>query len=290
MAYSSSTLAFQGAWSTSPNQGEAGVWAAGGGPAGDGLVVYFSTGNGIFDVNTGGVDYGYSIVKLSAPSGGTFSVSDYFTPRIALIVAKYDRDLGSGGVLLLPDQPMTSRYPHLLLTAGKQGSVYLVNRDDMGKFSDTRTDKNVQTLPKAVNGLWGTPAWWNNTVYIGAQMDYLKAFRFNPNTELLSTAPVSQSTTFFTYPGPTPSVSSNGTSNGILWAIDTGGWDTSGPAILRAYDATDLSHELYDSNQNPARDSPSQAVKFTVPTVANGKVYVGSLQQISVYGLLSASK
>ncbi len=193
-----------------------------------------------------------------------------------------DVDLGSGGVTLLPDQPGTT-YPHLLVQVGKEGTIDLVNRDNMGHFHAGNDDQIVQTLPFIIGGIWGGPAFWNNNAYFGGVNDHLKVFAFNPQTQLLSAGPTSESPEAFGYPGPTPAVSSNGTSNGVVWIIET---DTGGSAVLRAYNANNLATELYNSAQNPSRDNPGIAVKFTVPTIADGHVFVGAQNQLSVYGLL----
>jgi hypothetical protein len=133
------------------------------------------------------------------------------------------------------------------------------------------------------------PAWWNNTLYYGGKSDSIRAFSFNPNTELFSTIPSSLSVKVFGYPGTTPSISANGTGNGILWALNNATFASAGPAALFAYDATNLSNRLYSTGQNGARDNPGPAVKFAVPTVANGKVYVGTQTLLSAFGLFAAS-
>jgi len=137
-----------------------------------------------------------------------------------------------------------------------------------------------------VGGLWSTPAWWNNSLYIGGTGDGIHQFIFNPGTGKFATSSASQTLTIFSYPSATPSISSNGMVNGIVWALNTDAWSTRGPAVLHAYDATNLATELYNTKQKPGRDGVGAAVKFTVPTIANGKVYVGAERQLSVYGLL----
>ncbi len=193
-------------------------------------------------------------------------------------------DLGSGGVLLLPDQVGT--YPHLLVESGKEGTIYLISRDNLGHYNPNNNNQIVQSLNTAIGGIWGMPAWWNNNIYFGGQYDYLKAYSFNPSTELLSTSPTSDSATYYNYPGPTPSISANGTTNGIVWALQTDSTGPNGAAILHAYDATNLATELYNTTQNASRDTPGGAVKFTVPTIANGKVYVPAVDVLNVYGIL----
>ena len=137
-----------------------------------------------------------------------------------------------------------------------------------------------------MNGIWGAPAFWKNNIYFGAYSDYLKAFRFNSTAEQISVGPVSHSPQYFNYPGPTPSVSSNGPNNGIVWVIQSDAYSSSGPAILRAYDAENLANELYDSNRSPQRDGAGPTVKFTPPTIADGLVFVAAQGEVDMYGLL----
>jgi hypothetical protein len=286
MAYNASTLAQVAVFNTSPNSGLSGIWMGGGGLGGDGTNVFFATGNGFFDAAGGGKDYGDSIMSLGVPSGGTFPVATYFTPFDQANLNGGDTDVGSGGVLLLPTQ--TGAHPHLLVQVGKQGVVYLVDRDTMGGFCAACTNGDtqiVQELRGAVGGTWGMSAYWNNFVYFGGSGDRVKAYSFNPGTGLLSTTPTSRTSVGIGTFGPTPSVSANGNTGGILWVIQADQYSSSGPATLRAFDATNLAAtELYDSNMN-AGDGPGVGVKFTVPTIANGKVYVGTASQLSVYGL-----
>jgi len=286
MAYNPATLAQVAVFNTSPNSGLSGIWMAGGGLAGDGTNVFFATGNGTFDVNTGGKDYGDSIMSVGPPTAGmpptTFPVLSYFTPFNQGSLNGGDVDLGSGGVLLLPTQ--TGQHSHLLVQVGKEGTVTLVDRDNMGGFCTSCTSRDtqiVQELRSAVGGTWGMPAFWNNSVYFGGSGDRVKAYAFNAGgSGLLSTNPTSRSTVGIGNFGPTPSVSANGNSNGIVWIIQADG----GSAVLRALDAANLATELYNSNLN-AGDNPGNGVKFTVPTIANGKVYVGTSSQLSVFGL-----
>ena len=284
MAYDAQSLQQKGVWNSTPNGGLGGFWMAGSGIAADSRnYVYISTGNGTFDVNLPGKDYGDSIIKLGFSLAGKLRPFDYFTPHDQDFLNNTDSDLGSGGVLLIPDRPRT-KYPYLLVQAGKEGTVYVINRNHMGHFNPNNDNQIVQNLPGAVGGMWAMPAFWNNGVYFGGVNDNLKMFSFNPATGLLSTAPVSNSSTFFGYPGTTPSISANGASNGIVWSLQTQNYN-GGSAVLHAYDATNLGNELYNTTQNSSRDNPGGAVKFTVPTVANGKVYVGAVKQLSVYGL-----
>jgi hypothetical protein len=288
LGYSASTLQRVMVFNTAPTNGEGAIWQSGCGPAADGSGnIYFNTGNGPFDVNTGGRDYGDSIVKLN--SSGT--VLDYFTPYNQATLAASDADVGSSGLVLLPDQ--TGTYAHVLIGAGKQGVIYSVNRDGMGKYN-AASNHNIQSLAGlSSSGLFGSPAYWNDNgdvyLYFAAWDDYVRAFKVTNGM----VAQTSHSSITLAFPGATPSVSSNGTSNGIVWIIqenvpnDTVLTNANTPtAVLRAYDATNLAIELYDSTQAGTRDTAGRAVKFAVPTVANGKVYVGNSNQVTVYGLL----
>ena len=283
LGYNASTLQRAMVFNTAPVGGEGAIWQSGCGPAADASGnIYFNTGNGPFDVNTGGVDYGDSIVKLN--SAGT--VLDYFTPYNQATLDATDSDVGSSGLVLLPDQ--TGTYAHVLIGAGKQGVIYSVNRDGMGKYNAS-SNQNIQSLAGlSTSGLFGSPAYWNGNVYFAAWNDYLRAFQVSNGAVALT----SHSSVTLAFPGATPSVSSNGTSNGIVWIIQENVPNdtviTNPPtAVLRAYDATNLANELYDSTQAAGnRDAAGGAVKFAVPTVANGKVYVGNSNQITVYGLL----
>jgi hypothetical protein len=289
MAYGAQSLAQVAAVITTTTAVGGGIWEAGSGLAADEFFdVYFATGNGAFDANSGGSDYGNSIVKLGLPTSGGFPVADYFTPYNQSTFGS--SDLGSGGVLLLPDQAAGSAHPHLAVQAGKLGEIYLLDRDNMGHFNASNNSQIVQDIPGALpNGEWNLPAWWNNTLYFSGKSDPIRAFAFNPTTETFATIPSSVSTKVFGYPGTTPSLSANGTGAAILWAINSTTYASSAPAALFAYDASNLAKQLYSTGQNGARDNPGPAVKFTVPTVANGKVYVGTQTLLSVFGLFAAS-
>lgn len=276
-------------YNTCPNGTRAGVWQSGGGPAADSNGnIYFATGNGSFDLVSGGQDAGDSILKLSTQNG--LHLADYFTPFNQACLESADTDLGSGGVLLLPST-------NELICIGKEGRVYVIDRTNMGRYTTianpcanqnlTHVDKVLQELPPGtiVGGVWGMPAYWGATtgefVYTIGVKDHVKAFRLTNGR--LATPAVSQSAESFTYPGGNPVVSSNGSvaNTGIVWTIDP-------KAILRAYNATDLSKELYNSGQNASRDGLGSYVKFSVPTVANGNVFVGTHTSLVVYGLLEA--
>ncbi len=288
MAYDDETLAQTAVWLTTPNGKQGGIWQSGNGPASDAEgSLYITTGNGTFDANvSGGIDYAQSIVKVSPPVGGTLPVLDYFTPFNALTYNTTDLDIGSSGLVLLPDQ--TGKHTHLLVQADKAGDVFLVDRDNMGKFNAGGNSQIVQYLTNVNRGLWNSPSWWNNFVYLGGQAEPIQAFTYNTSTQLLSTTPTSKTATSFGYPGTTVSISSNQTSNGIVWALNNSTYkNAAGNASLSAYTATNLGKRLYVSTTMASRDNPGAAIKFSVPTVVNGKVYVMTQKNITVYGLLN---
>jgi len=203
---------------------------------------------------------------------------------VVVALSDADADVGSGGVMLLPDQ--TGPHPHILIEAGKQGTIYVVDRDKMGKFNPNNNNQIIQSITTIVGGMWAVPAWWNNTVYFGGSGDYLKAFHFDPVADLLSTNPVALSGTFYNFPGPTPSISANGTQDGIVWALES---NLGSLGVLHAYDPANLAHEFYNSNQAAnGRDSFGNGNKFITPMIVNGKVYVGATKQVNVYGLLGS--
>jgi hypothetical protein len=282
IGYNAGMLAPAAVYNATPDGNRGGIWAAGGAPAADSSGnLYVSTGNGTFDGNN---DFGDTVLKLS--TSASLAVADWFTPFNQSDLETNNLDLGSSGVVLLPDQ--SSGPAHLLITGGKEGKLYLLNRDNMGHFcaSCTTTDTNV--LQSFMGGvIFGTPAFWQNGLYLAGWNGFLERFAFNPSSGTFDTSPSSQSSNIFPYPGATPSISSQGSSNGIAWAIDSsenGVRTTQGPAVLHAYDATNLANELWTSAQ-AAGDQAGDAVKFTVPTVVNGKVYIGTRTEIDVYGL-----
>jgi PKD repeat protein len=267
-------------FNTTPNGGEGALWMSGAGLSVDANTnLYFETGNGSFDANTGGTEYGDSFVKLSTAGG--LSVADYFTPYDQATLAEVDADLGSGGTLVLPDSVGSAAHPHLIVGSGKEGTIYLLDRDNLGQYNGTNDSQIVEALPQWIGGTWSSPAYFNNLIYYQGLYDALKAFQITNGW--LSFYPASKSLASWGYPPATPAISANGTDNAILWAIQADGYPT-GPAILHAYNAYDLSQELYNSSMAGQRDNPGATVKFTVPTVANGKVYVGAQYMVSVFG------
>ena len=301
MSYSASTLAQEAAFNASADGSAGGVWMSGGGLAADANGnIFFATGNGTWNGDT---DYGDSIVKLGPPSGGSFPVLDYFTPYNQSSLSGGDTDVGAGGLVLLPN---LSSGQQLLTQMGKEGKMYVIDRNNMGKYcvNDNPpcngSDPNiVQEIPGATAGVWGTPAYWNGSVYWGGGSDgggpdNLKAFSFNANDNgLISTSPTSESAKAFSFSAPSPTISANGNTNGILWGLDDSAFGStcsggSNCQVLYAYDATNLANMLYNSSQAANnRDVPGEAIKFATPIVANGKVYVGSQLALSAYGAIS---
>ncbi|HUJ72240.1 MAG TPA: pyrrolo-quinoline quinone [Verrucomicrobiae bacterium] len=278
LGYGATNLQQVAVFNSTPNGGLGGVWMAGGGPAADGQGnIFCSTGNGTFDANTNGDDYGDSVLMLDASNG--LAVEDYFTPFNQSDLDANDTDLGSGGVLLLPDQP--GAHPHEAIMAGKEGKLYLLDRDDLGEFQNGSDSQIVQSLPNATGHAFYTPAYFNGFIYCQGEADVLKCFSITNG--LLSTNPVSQSATAFDFPGAQASVSANGTNNAIVWTIEADAYTNNGVAVLHAYDATDLTQELFNSTTR--RQPPGKAVKFAMPTIANGHVYVGAVRRVVVYGV-----
>jgi hypothetical protein len=291
-AYEAATFSQKGVFVSTPDGGLGGFWMSGAGLAADtNGNIFAATGNGTFDAgHIPATQFGDTILKL-ALSGGKLSVVDYFTPFNQGRLNLFDIDLGSGGVLLLPDQPGT--HPHLLLQAGKEGRIYLVDRDQMtaGNLHFCRTcatgrkdTQIVQEIPNALGGMWSMPAYWNGSVYFWGSGDVLKAYSLTNG--MLSVSPSSTSTDSYGFPGAIPTISANGNTNGIVWSLKTDAYNSNGSSVLRAHNAGNVADMLYSSDQNSGRDDPAGAVKFSVPTVMNGKVYVGAAGRLSVYGLL----
>ena len=274
IGYDESTLAQRVAFNVAPDKAQAALWNSGAGPASDGQYIYFETSNGDFDASQGDLDYGDSFVKYDPQAQ---IVAGYYTPPNQASLSSADLDVGSGGLLLLPDSAGSSAHPHLMIGAGKNGAVYLVDRDDPGGYN---TGAAPVETNNAIVSSFGMPAYFNGAVYFGGNGDYIK--RFVISNAAYNQTPASQSANSYAYPGATPSISADGTNNGIVWTIE----GKSGNAILHAYNASDLGEELYNSNQNVARDAAGGYVKYSVPTVADGKVFVGGSSTLSVYTLV----
>jgi len=268
IGYDASSLQQRSVYTDTPNWDAGSFWQGGAAPAADANGnIYVVSANGTFDANRGGSDLGESIIKLST-SKSLFAV-DYFTPYNATELSEQDVDLGSSGALLLPDAAGSAAHPHLLVSGSKSGSVYLLDRDNLGHFRSGADDQIVQSLIGSVGPVYGIPVYFNKTVYFSAAHDRVKAFSLQNG--LLPVLPTSTSMATFAELGTVPSISANGATNGILWTIDP-------TAQLHAYDTADLSHQLYQA-------SVDSFVKFSTPTIANGKVYVGTLDSLVVFGL-----
>jgi hypothetical protein len=296
MAYSETTLQQTSVLNVTPNgpssphygNGEGSVWMAGAGLAGDTEGnVYFLDANGSFDstLNANGFpaqgDFGNSFMKVST-TGNVLAAADYFAAYNLQNESDADQDLGSGGAMLLPDLiDSNGATRHLAVGAGKDTNIYVVDRDNMGKFNASSNNAVYQEIPAGLSGgAFSMAAFFNNTVYYAAVGDSLKAFPIT--NALLATAPAGKSANTFAYPGSTPSVSSNGSQNGIIWAVE----NQSGAGVLHAYNPANLGTELYDSNQAANSRDHFSDNKFITPMIANGKVFVGTASSVAVFGLL----
>jgi hypothetical protein len=296
LGYNAQNLALVAAFNDTPNGSDGGIWQSGGRVAVDPQgFLYVETGNGTFDttLTSAGLpnlgDYGDSFIKLavdpnSSPTnqninGWGLKAVDYFTPQDQSTLNGGDIDLGSGGPLILPDAVGSTSHPQLLVGSGKEGAIYLIDRNNMGHFHST-SDNVVQELPAGtISGSYDTPAYFNGTLYYVGTGDNGKAFRIA--TGAFSTTPTSVSPDSYGFPGSTPSISANGSSGGVVWDIDVGSSE------LRAYDATSYANELYTSSQAANnRDALGSAIKFSVPLVAHGTVYVGTDGSVVFYGLI----
>lgn len=286
MGYSEATLQQTSALNLTPNGSEGSIWMAGAGLAADSAGnIYFLDANGTFDttLNSSGFpqsgDFGNGFLKVST-ANNKLTVADYFEMYNTVDESNADEDLGSGGALVLPDlKDAAGAVHHLAVGAGKDQNIYVVNRDAMGKFSAQNDNAPYQEIDGAIGGVWSMPAYFNSTIYYGAVGDTLKAF---PITNAkLATAPAYQSSTSFEYPGTTPAISANGTTNGIVWAVEN-----SSPAVLHAYNAATLA-EIYNSNQAASeRDHFGDGNKFITPVIVDGKVFVGTPNSVAEFGLL----
>jgi hypothetical protein len=281
MAYDARTLAQKAVFNTSPDASDSAIWQGDAGPAADSDGnVFVVTGNGEFDAANNGRDYGDSVLKLSL-NAHSLSLRDYFTPSNQTQLNDRDNDLGSSGPVLLPDQP--GPHPHVLVAAGKEGKIYLIDRDHMGKYQPGDDPHAVQTI-SASHGAFGAMAYWNQNVFFIGSENKLEDFAVeHGQLKLKATGP-----TRFLDSGATAVISSNGAKDAIVWAASSKNWNEppGRPAILYAYDAADVTRELYNTEQNGARDRAGVALRFAMPTVVNGKVYLGTKGEVDVYGLL----
>jgi Immunoglobulin domain len=287
MSFSADTLAQTGVLNLEPNGSEGGIWMSGTAPAADSSGnIYFIVGNGTFDTSltAGGFpskgDCGNCFAKIS--SATPLQLLDYFTPLNTVSESAADVDFGSGGPLLLPDIiDSTGKTRHLAIGAGKDTNIYIVDRDNMGKFNATQDNIYQLITGQLASRVDSKPSYFNGTVYYCAVGDFLKAF---PIVNGQLAAPSSRTANMFQFPGATPTISaSNSTTNGIVWAVENG---TNLPAVLHAYDATNLATEFYNSNQAANGRDHFSGNKFITPLVVNGKVYVGTPSSVAVFGLL----
>jgi len=286
MGYSESTLAQTTVLNITPNGSEGAIWMAGAGLAADNSGnIYFLDANGEFDttLNAQGFpskgDYGNAFMKLSS-NGNQLAVADYFEMDNQSSENSTDTDLGSGGTIVLPDLGNgAGQTVHLAVGAGKDGNLYVVNRDSMGKFSANNSSIYQELAGGLPGGMFAMPAYFNNTVYYGPVGSPILAFTIS-NAKLPATATM-QTSNSFGYPGTTPSISANGASSGIVWAVEN-----TSPAVLHAYNANTLI-ELYNSNQaSNGRDQFGAGNKFITPMIVNGKVFVGTTNGVAIFGLL----
>jgi Chitobiase/beta-hexosaminidase C-terminal domain len=275
LGYNAQTLKPQGIYNTTPNGGLGGFWEGGDAPAADtNGSIYVITGNGSFDGPTNN-DYGDSFLRL-ALNKTNLLLQDYFTPFDQQNLANQDLDVGSGGELLLPDAAGSTNHPHLLTGGGKSGNLFLIDRDNFGHFNTTNNNQIVQTVTNLA-GLFATPAYFNGTLYhIGSGGNLLA---LSCSNGALGTTPLAVSPEAFGFPGATPSVSANGTNDAIVWAVQV-----ANTAILRAYNATNVALEIYNSALAGPRDNLGPPVKFIEPTIANGKVYVPTASALAIFG------
>jgi len=276
MAYGARSLKQEAVFNASPDADDSGIWEGDTGPAADKAGnIFLATGNGRFDAGKGGRDYGDSLLKLD---GASLKLSDYFAPYNAADLDANDSDLGSGGPMLLPDQP--GAHPHLTVVEGKGGVLYVVDRDKMGHWQTGNNSHAVQTVA-VPDGVFGSMAYWNHYVYVVSDGDALRQFavidgKLSPKAAS-SISGVSA----------TPTISANGLGDGIVWLLRSKSWNGADqPAALYAYDAGNVAHELYNSEQNAGRDRAGIALRFNIPMVVNGHVYVGTKHEVDVYGLL----
>lgn len=278
IGYDAKTLQQVAVYNNTPNGNEGSFWAGGAAPAADSSgSIYLVAGNGTFDAESGDVDLGESFIKLSSANG--LQVQDYFAPFNFDQLNSQDLDVGSAGVAFLGDEAGNASHPHLMAGAGKEGRIYLLDRDNLGHWQAGSDSHIVGSAAGAIGGLFGNPAYFNEVVYFCGAGDNLKAFAVSNAT--LAQSPSSRSQASFGYPGCVPSISASGAANAIVWILESS-------AALHAYDAWNLSSELYNSNQNASRDALGSYVKFSAPMIANGKVYAGTANSLAVYGLLGS--
>jgi len=285
MSYSADTLQQVSVLNLVPNGNEGGIWMSGTAPAADASGnIYFIIGNGDFDTTLDSSGFplngncGNCFAKIS--STAPLTLLDYFATFNTVSESGSDIDFGSGGPVLLPDLvDANGTTRHLAVGSGKDTAIFVVDRDNMGKFNSGKNNAYQEIDGQLSGGVWAKPSYFNGTVYYGAVGDSIKAFPISAGK--LATAPSSHTSHNFGYPGATPSISANGTTNGIVWVVENGG-----TAVLHAYSATNLATELYNSNQAANNRDHFSGNKFITAMVANGKVYVGTTNSVAAFGLL----
>lgn len=278
MSYDAQTLAQKSVLNVNPDGTQAGIWLSDTGPAVDAEGnLYVPTGNGTFDATNGGRDYGDSVLKLD---GSSLTIRDYFTPHDQQRISEADNDVGSSGPTLIPDQP--GPHPHLLLQPTKDSTIYVIDRDNMGKYHSD-SDTLLQMIKISGSGL-GAIAYFKGHAFFATSDDFLRDYAINNGRLTLHAT----SSTKFVDPGATVSISADGNRNAIVWAIATKTWN--GPdtkrAVLYAFDASRLGEPIYNSEQNSQPDRAALATRFVIPIVSNGRVYFGTRSEVEVYGLL----
>jgi hypothetical protein len=283
-AYNGTTMAQSDVFCLTPDGVGAGIWAAGAGlPIDNGGTagrLYMVSGNGTY----GSGEYGESIVNFSL-AGGKLTPTDSFTAFNQAKLTQSDLDQGSGGILMVPDEGGANA--NILINVGKEGRILVLNRNHLGGYAaGASSNTNIlQDILGATKGLWNTSAYWNGNVYMWGNGDVPKLFELNSG--VLSTTPSSEGTITSLFPGASFSISSNGTQDGIAWAVRSDQYTTHGQEVMYAWNANDLSTPLYATNTNAARDSAGKAMKFAIPMVTNGKVYLVAAHQVDVYGLFN---
>ncbi len=272
IGYDEKTLQQTAAYAVTPNWDAGSIWQSGAAPAADADGnIYVVSGNGTFDGDRGGVDLAESVIKLSTSRG--LAVDDYFAPFDANALSEQNLDLGSSGVVLLPAEAGSPAHPRLLVNGTKFGGIFVLDADNLGHFESGSDSQIVQSLPSGIGAVFGVPAYWNGSLYFAGADDNLKAF--SVKNGMLSSQPVTETAMPIQAPGAVPSISANGSTNGIVWITDRS-------AQLRAFDAADLSHELYHADIG-------SFVKFSTPTIADGKVFVGTASSLLVFGLKTSA-
>ena len=279
LSYNKTSLARTGILNLTPDGAGGAIWNGGGAPAidsGGNLFLLSAT-----DAGDPGSGYNDAALRL-AP---TLTIEDYFIPSNDAYLRAQDLDVGSGDVVLMPDND--SPTPHEIIGGGKDGRIFVLNRDDLGGFfPQDRALQEVQTGVQAVDNMFSTPAYWNGNLYIHCENDVLKVYSWSNSTGLISTTYTAKGGSTFGVHGATASVATDGGANAVVWEIESTNVYTGGPAVLHAYDASNVASELYNSTQAGSRDKAGAAVKFTVPTVADGLVFVGTADELDIYGLL----